>query len=39
MRAGRQDGTGEEVKLISYLPATVTTLFFLAIGHLLGWLQ
>jgi len=27
------------VKLISYLPATVTTLFVLAASLLLGWLR
>jgi len=27
------------VKLISYLPAAVTTLFVLAAGLLLGWIQ
>jgi hypothetical protein len=31
--------TGDEVKLISYLPAAVTTLFVLAVSHLLGWAQ
>jgi hypothetical protein len=31
--------TGEDVKLISYLPATVTALFVLAASLLLGYLQ
>jgi hypothetical protein len=31
--------TGEDVKLISYLPATVTTLFVLAASLLLGYIQ
>jgi hypothetical protein len=31
--------TGEDVKLISYLPATVATLFVLAAGLLLGYIQ
>jgi hypothetical protein len=30
---------GEEVKLISYLPAAITTLFTLAASLLLGYLQ
>jgi hypothetical protein len=31
--------TGEKVNLISYLPATVATLFVLAAGLLLGYIQ
>jgi hypothetical protein len=39
-RCARADKiTGEEVNLISYLPAAVTTLFFLAANLLLGYLQ
>jgi hypothetical protein len=38
-RAGRQEQTGEELNLISYLPAAVTTLFVLAASLLLGYLQ
>lgn len=38
-RAGRQEHRGLFLKLISYLPAAVTTLFVLAIGTLLGWIQ
>jgi hypothetical protein len=30
---------GEDVKLISYLPAVITTLFTLAASLLLGYLQ
>ena len=30
---------GEDVRLISYLPAAVTTLFALAAGLLLGWIR
>ncbi|HTU67918.1 MAG TPA: hypothetical protein VMF52_18360 [Steroidobacteraceae bacterium] len=39
-RGARADeNTGDFVKLISYLPAAVTTLFVLAAGLLLGWIQ
>ena len=31
--------TGEDVHLISYLPTTFTTLFVLAAGLLLGYIQ
>ena len=40
VRCARADKiNGEDVKLISYLPAAVTTLFFLAANLLLGYLQ
>lgn len=31
--------TGDPVKLISFLPATIATLFVLAAGLLLGYIQ
>jgi hypothetical protein len=40
-RCARADktSTGEEVNLISYLPAAFATLFVLAAGLLLGWIR